>query len=176
MIVLLVGLGACGGTQEADVEATRSSDDVLRTAEAIAAQTREATTATPSSTPPTPSPTAVEDTATIELTPTPGSPIALASYNANVRNGPDESYEVIDFFLAGQEADVIGWYQNPSSGMWWFIKRIGPGLNGWVWGGAIIISGDTSGVPMFEPPPTATASPKPTNPPSPTETPAPTAT
>jgi len=45
-------------------------------------------------------------------------------------------------------------------GTWWYIKRIGQGLNGWVWGGAVTFSGDATGIPYLEAPPTPTATSK----------------
>lgn len=153
--------------------ATLSSDDILRTAEAIAEMTRQAASPTPSPTPVTPTPTMPPETPTPTLTATPSVPMATANYNANVRRGPDESYEVIDFFLQGQQARIAGRYDNPVTGTWWFLRREGQGLDGWVWGGAVTVSGDTSGVPFLTPPPTSTPSPEPTSPPAPTDTPAP---
>jgi hypothetical protein len=149
----------CSSDQDPSKQPTRSSEDVLRTAEAIAEKTRHSSTSTPVPIPTesTPSPTVVEETATPLPTETPASPIVRPNYNANVRSGPDEIYPVIDFFLEGQEADVIGINVHPTMGTWWYIKRIGPGLNGWVWGGAVTLSGDASNVPYFEAPPTPTA-------------------
>jgi uncharacterized protein YraI len=103
-----------------------------------------------------------------------------ARYNANVRRGPGENYEAIDVFYEGSSAEVLGRYDHPATGVWWFIDRIGEGLNGWVWGGAVLFSGNPASVPYFEAPPTSTPSPEPTQaPPStlaPSETPAPSAT
>ncbi len=163
---------ACSLGAGPEATPTLSSDDVLRTAEAIAQQTRQAVSATPSPTPPTPTLTEPLETPTPEATATPEKPTVTADYNANVRNGPGEEYEVIDFFLEGQQGEVAGRYENPSSGTWWFIRRIGGGLDGWVWGGAVTFAGDESRVPVLEPPPTTTPTPKPTNPPPPpSETP-----
>jgi uncharacterized protein YgiM (DUF1202 family) len=164
-------ISACSSGSQTTEEPTRSSEDVLRTAEAIAEETRQAATPTFSPTPITPSPTVIEDTATPQSTATPAEPIVRANYNANVRSGPDEAYQVIDFFLDGEEANVIGQYAHPTMGVWWYVKRIGQGLNGWVWGGAVTVSGDTSAVPYLEAPPTSTSTPKPTSTPADTDTP-----
>ncbi|NIM92513.1 MAG: hypothetical protein GTO18_02200 [Anaerolineales bacterium] len=171
LILFAVVLSACSQSESETVEPTMSSEDVLRTAEAIAAKTKSASPPTSSPTPIAPTATPPIETATPEPTATPSSPKVTANYNANVRAGPDESYEVIDIFFQGQEADVIGLYQHPTMGIWWFIRRIGEGLNGWVWNGAVTLSGDASGVPAYELPPTSTPAPEPTSPPEPTETP-----
>ncbi|OGO20336.1 MAG: hypothetical protein A2Z14_19330 [Chloroflexi bacterium RBG_16_48_8] len=134
----------------------------MRTAEAIAEKTRQSSTNTPEPIPTemTPSPTVVEVSPTPTPTATPASPKVRADYNANVRSGPDEVYPVIDFFLAGEEADVIGLNIHATMGTWWYIRRIGQGLNGWVWGGAVTFSGDATGIPYLESPPTPTATTK----------------
>lgn len=171
LIMCSVGVASCSREAEPSAEPTRSSEDVLLTAEAIADKTRQAVTPTHTHTPIPPSPTEPSMTDTPVPTATPAIPIVRPTYNANVRAGPDETYEIIDFFLEGQEAEVIGRYDHPTMGTWWFIKRVGEGLNGWVWNGAVILSGDAAGIPYFEPPPTSTPSPPPTNPPAATNTP-----
>jgi hypothetical protein len=171
LLVCLLGITSCSKEAEPSAEPTRSSEDVLRTAEAIADKTRQAVTPTHTNTPIPPSPTELPMTNTPVPTATPAVPIVRPTYNANVRSGPDETYEIIDFFLEGQEAEVIGRYDHPTMGTWWYIKRIGEGLNGWVWNGAVVLSGNAGAIPYFDPPPTSTPSPRPTNPPAPTDTP-----
>ena len=170
LLVISISLVSCSRGGDSSGEPTRSSDDVLRTAEAIAEKTRQAVTPTLTNTPVPPSPTIPPATATPEMTSTPTVPIVRPAYNANVRAGPDESYEIIDFFIEGQEAEVIGRYDHPTMGVWWFIDRIGQGLNGWVWNGAVVLSGNSAEVPYFDPPPTPTPIP-PTSTPEPTEGP-----
>ncbi len=133
---------------------TPSAEQVIRTAQAMAEATRGAATPTLPPSPVPPSPTMPLATDTPASTSTPTSPIATADYNANVRSGPDESYPVIDVFLQGQTADVVGRNNNLSSGTsggtWWLLRRIGGGLDGWVFSGAVTLSGDSSGVPNQE--------------------------
>jgi len=137
IFMLSLMITSCTSKQDSTEQPTRSSEDVLRTAEAIAEMTRQSSTNTPEPIPTEviPSATVVELSPTPKPTETPISPKVRADYNANVRSGPDEVYPVIDFFLAGEEADVIGLNIHPTMGTWWYIKRIGQGLNGWVWGG-----------------------------------------
>jgi hypothetical protein len=174
--LLAVGLIACGRTQEPEATATISGDDVIKTAEAIAEATRNAETPTPSEPPPSPTPTEILETATPEATATPLSPIVSADYNANVRSGPDEVFPVIDLFYEGDQANVAGRYQNAANGTWWFIRRIGAGRDGWVWGGAVTLSGDAGQVPYLESPPTPEPTEEPTETSEPSETPEPTDT
>lgn len=169
---------ACGRAQKTTGTPTISSDDVLKTAEAIAAATRNAATATPSQTPITPTATEILETVTPAATATPLSPIVVADYNANVRSGPDEAFPAIDVFLQGDEADVLGRYQNSGNGTWWSIHRVAGGLDGWVWGGAVTLSGDANLVQFLESPPTPEIEPteKPTKTGAPSETPEPSVT
>lgn len=150
---------------------TPSADQVLQTAQAMAEATLAAETPTATRVPPTATPDIPTQTPTPVLTATPSSPIVTADYNANVRRGPGESYEAIDIFLAGAQGNVVGRYDNSPIGTWWFIERIGEGLNGWVWSGAVTLSGSAVGVPVLALPPTSTPTPEPTSPPQPTATP-----
>jgi hypothetical protein len=161
--ILSLMITSCSSNQGPSEIPTRSSEDVLRTAEAIAEKTRQASTNTPEPIPTqaVPSATVVEQSPTPIPSDTPTSPRVRANYNANVRSGPDVTYPSIDVFYEGNEADVVGQNIHPTMGTWWYIKRVGPGLNGWVWGGAVTFSGDASAIPYFEAPPTPTATLKP---------------
>lgn len=171
--VILIGatMVSCNLGSRVESTPTLSSEDVLATAQAIAEQTLQAATETPSPTPPTPSPTTPLETTTPEPTSTPSIPLLTADYNANVRFGPGEEYDIIDVILAAQAAEVVGRYDDTPIGTWWFIRRIEGGIDGWVWSGAVTVSGNAAGVPVLEPPPTPTAKPKPTDTPEPTATP-----
>jgi SH3-like domain-containing protein len=150
---------------------TLSSDAVLQTARAVANATRSAKTSTPTAAPTDPSsPTPLATLEPTETT-TPSGIAITADYNANVRNGPGDEYEIIDFILAGQTAEVVGRYDDTPIGTWWFIRRIGQGIDGWVWSGVGTLSGNESLIPFLVPPPTSTPVPLPTNTPGPTDTP-----
>ena len=177
-LMILFTLSACNfSSQEADTPSP-SSEQVLQTAQAIAQATLDAVTPTQTMAPPTDTPGPPTETLTPEPTDTPSIPTAVADYNANIRSGPGEEYEVIDFILSEEAGEIIGRYDDTPIGTWWFIRRFGEaGRDGWVWGGAVTLSGNETGVPVLEPPPTATpteAPPGPTAPPS--ETPDATAT
>jgi hypothetical protein len=163
LLALAFSTGCNFGAQEAaTATAEMSSDDVLRTAEAIAEATRNAATATHTRQPTTPTATFVQETPTPEASATPSSPILAADYNANVRSGPDEVFGAIDFLLQGDQAEVVGRYINEENGTWWYIQRIGDGRDGWIWGGAVTFFGNENVIPVLESPPTPTPGPSPT--------------
>jgi len=148
ILSLLAGCRGASGTP------TLSSDDVLRTAQAIAEQTRSAPTDTATPVPETATPTIPPPTATPSETATPNFAAATAKYNVSVRSGPGEEYLIVDLFLQGQAAQIIGRYDDSPIGTWYLVTRIGQGINGWVWSGAVDVSGDLAGVPVLEAPPT----------------------
>ena len=150
--LLIVSLLA--GCRGASGPPTLSSDDVLRTAQAIAEQTRSAPTDTPTPVLGTATPTLALPTSTPTETSTPNFAAITASYNVSVRSGPGEEYPILDLFLQGQTAQVIGRFDESPIGTWYLVTRIGQGINGWVWSGATEASGDLVGVPILEPPPT----------------------
>lgn len=163
LVLGLVTLLASGcGLGRAPATPTISSDDVLRTAQAYAEETRRAVTATPSVTPIPPTSTVPTATVTPSPTSTPNYPVLTAKYNVAVRSGPSEDYPVIDLFLQGQTAQVAGRFDDTPIGTWWYILRIGQGINGWVWGGATDLFGSVAGVPVLEAPPTPSGDEEPT--------------
>lgn len=153
---------------------TLSGDQALQTAQAIADATRRAASPTPSPTPITPSPTPILATDTPTATATPTVAIVTANYNAYVRAGPDVSFDWVDFLLQGQTAQVVGRYENPTSGTWWYLRRLGQGKDGWIWSGAVTLSGDAGGIPLMPSPATPTPAPAPTSSPTTTASPTPT--
>ena len=153
LMPLAVLLAGCGLGRPASTP-TISSEDVLRTAQAYAELTRQAVTPTPTPTPVPPTPTVPLATATPSPTATSTFPVVTAKYNVAVRSGPGEAYAAIDLFLQGQTGQVIGRFDDTPIGTWWSMIRIGQGLNGWVWSGAVDLTGDASGIPVLEAPPT----------------------
>ena len=174
-VLMLFALSACNFSSQGADTPTPSSEQVLQTAQAIVQATLDAVTPTETMSPPTDTPGPPTETFTPEPTGTPSIPTAVADYNANIRFGPGEEYEVIDFILAGEAGEIVGRYDDTPIGTWWFIRRFGEaGRDGWVWGGAVTLIGNEAGVPVLEPPPTSTPTAGPTA--SPSETPEATAT
>jgi len=154
LVILAVVLGACSGANAGTP--TPSAEDVIRTAEALAQQTRQAATATLSPTavtPTTPTATLVLATPTLAVSATPvvSGPVATANYPVAVRDGPGEQYEDIDLFLTGQMARVVGRYDDTPIGTWFLLQRIDVGLDGWVWSGAVTLTGDPALIPVITP-------------------------
>jgi len=158
ILTILIGSLICGCNPSQDplITPTRSGESIISTAKAFAEQTRQATAQTPPPVTISPSPTVIPETSTPEPTETPSIPMVTADYNAYVRGGPDEIYPNIDFLLTGQTAEVIGRFENNTTGTWWYIRRIGEGKDGWIWSGAATLSGYAGGVPVLEAPPTPT--------------------
>ena len=62
----------------------------------------------------------------------------------NVRRGPSDQYPVIATLRDGTEADIIGVFPRPQ----WFLIVTQNGMTGWVFSGAVDLTGDISGVPL----------------------------
>lgn len=154
LLIFISLLWSCNSSESGSTTPTRSGEAVISTAQAYAEQTRQATLQTQPPTPITSSTTSSLETPTPKLSNTPEVPIVIANYNAFVRDGPDKEFDSIDFFLEGQTAEIVGRFENLVTGTWWYIDRIGDGKDGWVWGGAVTLSGNADGVPVLESPPT----------------------
>jgi hypothetical protein len=154
-ILAAFSLSACRSASGGALTESPGSEAVLSTAQAKAELTKQATFQTPPPTPVPPTPTPPLETPTPEPTPTPtvGRANVIADYNAYVREGPDETYNHIDFLLEGQLAYVVGRYENTVTGTWYLIERVDEGKNGWVWSGAVTFTGDAASLPELEPPP-----------------------
>jgi hypothetical protein len=147
------GLVACRGPA-APASSTPSPEQVIATAEAIADLTRAAVTPTATLPPFTSTPEPPTATPTLAATATPDFPIATALFNAYVRSGPDDAHPNVDFILQGQTGEILGQYNNftseTSAGVWYLIRRIGGGLDGWVYGGAVSVAGDPNAIPPID--------------------------
>jgi RNA polymerase sigma-70 factor (ECF subfamily) len=101
---------------------------------------------------PTVSPTK-EDTATQTTTATLGPPMATGNENSNCRFGPSVDYDVVSYLLKDQSAPIDG--RNAEWTWWWIKKQDGYG-HCWVSDSQVMVSGDTSMVPIINSPPTST--------------------
>ena len=122
---------------------------------AIAAMTQTAAAflaAAPTGTP-TPSPT-LSPTPTLTLTPTPSTPMISVSVNTNCRTGPGDAYDRVGALLVGETAEVLA--RDPYGQFWYIPNPDRPGSKCWVWGQYATVTGDTSSLPVFTPPPTPT--------------------
>jgi hypothetical protein len=99
----------------------------------------------------TPEPTA---TATATTTPTPEEAFASLTANTHCRTGPLAIYDLIATVLSGQQVRVLG---RNLAGDYWYVTAAN-GRDCWLWGRYAQVSGDTSHLPVFTPPPTPTPS------------------
>lgn len=99
------------------------------------------------------------------FTTTPSAVTIKVTVATNCRNGPGKVYGYEGALLIGETAEVFG--RDPS-GQYWYVRN--PDSSGadycWLWGKYATVTGNTSILPMYTPPPT----------PSPTFTPLPTLT
>lgn len=93
---------------------------------------------------------AVEEvTPTPTATPQPGSPLAVAGANVNIRSGPGTAYPVLGLLQVGQNAEISG--LSPDNA-WWQIKFAGAvDGRGWV-AAAYVTAQNTGNIPIVQPP------------------------
>jgi hypothetical protein len=100
------------------------------------------------------------ETPTQTLTPTPIFtftplvPQISVSVPTNCRNGPGKVYKMVGALLVGEVAQVYG---RESTGKYWYIQN--PDLSSgycWVWGEYATLTGSTTFLPVYTPPPTPT--------------------
>jgi hypothetical protein len=94
-------------------------------------------------------------TATLFLSPTPEVAMITVSVSTNCRNGPGKVYDYEGALLVGDTTQVLG--RDPS-GEYWYARN--PDSSGadycWLWGEYATITGNTSILPVYTPPPTPT--------------------
>lgn len=79
--------------------------------------------------------------------------------NINVRSGPGTDYNVVDTLASGASYELTGYSGD------WYVGTLPSGVQGWVFGGVVSITGDCSGLPVVgvdAPAPSATYTPLPT--------------
>ncbi len=145
--ILLIAMLACNlpGGQVSSLAATI-------TAQALTLQA-------PSSTPASPG------TPAAAFTDTPSVPEVSVTSVTNCRTGPSTAYDLVFTMNPGQIAQVVG--KNTPTNYWIINNPIGGTC--WLWGQYAVVSGNTSILPEYPPPPTPT--PKFTRTPKPTSTP-----
>lgn len=166
LFFILLGVLACGLPDIAPVVQSPNSTSAAQTVLAIVQMTQNAAgiavlpsdTFTPSPTATLPPPT-FTPTATLSPTPiftiTPYVPAISVSIPTNCRVGPGKVYEMVGALLVGETVQV---YARDPSGDYWYIKNPdSPSEYCWVWGQYATLSGLTSIVPIYTPPPTPTA-------------------
>ncbi len=104
-------------------------------------------TAEPATATAPPSPTNTATTA--PATPTSQSGSLTALQNANLRGGPDTTYEIVGSLNAGDQADVVG---RDASGNWLVVQA--GGKQGWIARALVAFSGDVNALSVVAAPPT----------------------
>ena len=105
---------------------------------------------------PTPVPNPTATATVIPQTPMTAPAWLQANVDTNCRRGPSVEYPNLDTLYRNWSARIYG--RNPES-TWWYINspNIAIDYYCWVWGGAVTLTGDTSQVPVVQPPPPPTA-------------------
>ena len=98
----------------------------------------------------TPEPTL---TPTNTLTPTPEIARVSVSVDTNCRTGPAKIFDWVGALLVGETAEVVG---RSSEGEYWIIKNPDGAGTCWLWGYYASVTGPTSGLVVYTPPPTPT--------------------
>ena len=92
-------------------------------------------------------------TTTITMTPTQEKPMVSVTVDTNCRTGPGKIYDWIGALLVGEQAEVIG---QSVDGQYWVIKNPDRAGTCWLWGNYATVTGQTSGLAQYTPPPTPT--------------------
>lgn len=138
-----------GETSQTETAVVQETGAVLT----LTAQTTISVTPTlsPSGTPP---PTATIPSTAVPPTATSGAPTITANVATNCRMGNTTDYPIVGALQPGQTSAVVG---RDAAVQWWYIKNPdNPTTDCWVWGQTTTVSGDTSGLPVVDPPPLPT--------------------
>lgn len=92
-------------------------------------------------------------TPTNTLTPTPEIARVSVSVDTNCRTGPAKIFDWVGALLVGETAEVVG---RSSEGDYWIIKNPDGAGNCWLWGYYASVTGPTTGLVVYTPPPTPT--------------------
>jgi len=135
------GGGPGGSAGDNGLEETQMALALAQTMTAMAPVAPPATD-TPANTP-TPQPTA-----------TPSTPTLTVSIATNCRTGPGQVYPIVGSINPGDTAEIVG---RSNSGEYWIVREPGsPTTICWAWGQNATVTGNTSALPVFTPPPTPT--------------------
>jgi len=94
-----------------------------------------------------------QPTYTTQFTVTPSKVTVTVSVNTNCRTGPGNAYPIVGALTVGQTAEVVG---RSAASDNWIVKLPGKTSTCWLWGYYATVEGDTSKLPVFDPPPTPT--------------------
>lgn len=85
-----------------------------------------------------------------------GPPVAVVIRNGECRTGPGSVFRPVVRVLFGMQLPIAGRLVDSS---WWVVRLANPRVECWVWSNNVQVSGDLSGVPVVDAPPTPTGIP-----------------
>ena len=174
LLLILLGVFACAMPVVPQVDQNAAGTAVAETLSVIIQMTRDAgsgvsldasdTPTIPFTDTTTPEPPTATSTLTFTplptLTHTPPPTFApllamiSVSVPTNCREGPGKTYDMVGALTVGEVVQVYG--RTPGSDYWYIRNPDSPSHFCWVWGEYATVSGLTSAVPVFTPPPTPT--------------------
>ena len=92
-------------------------------------------------------------TQTMTLTPTEAKPMISVSTSTNCRTGPGKIYDWIGALLVGEEVEIVG---RTTDSQYWVVKNPDKAGECWLWSNYATVTGSTSDLPLYTPPPTPT--------------------
>jgi len=88
-------------------------------------------------------------------TPAPGAPHVSVSVETNCRSGPGSAYAILGVLKVGETAEVVG--RSVYNDNWIIKLPSDPSSTCWLWAQYATVTGDTSGLKAWNPPPTPTS-------------------
>lgn len=92
-------------------------------------------------------------TQTMTLEPTEANPMISVSVDTNCRTGPGKIYDWIGALLVGEEVEIVG---RTTDSQYWVVENPDKAGECWLWSKYATVTGSTSALPLYTPPPTPT--------------------
>lgn len=150
-MLFALGLSACNLPTGVPPPSPPEPERFYLTVEALTLTAQAAVISTPEATAtasPTPPPSE---------TPTPEKTMVSVSVDTNCRTGPGKIYDYVGALLVGETTEVIA--RDPTGQYWYVQNPDQPGGFCWLWGQYATVSGNTSALPIYTPPPSPTPAP-----------------
>ena len=160
-LILVFLLAACNLIMGAPPESTVDTDalvaqalaqtQLVQTQDSLAAQLTLAASGGGAPPPPVALPTyTYQPTYTFQYTNTLSTITVTVSISTNCRTGPGSAYPIVGALGVGQVAEVVG---RSAASDNWIVKLPGQTATCWLWGQYATVTGNTSGLPIINPPP-----------------------
>lgn len=92
-------------------------------------------------------------TQTMTPSPTDAQPMISVSVDTNCRTGPGKIYDWVGALLVGEEVEIVG---QTTNSQYWVVKNPDKAGECWLWSNYATVTGSTSDLPLYTPPPTPT--------------------